>query len=110
MTATLLKEHRLPDAAVLADVLAEQVRVDLQEAIAQRGNAGLVVSGGRTPVRFFTRLAAQVLDWKSVGITLADERWVEVSAESSNERLVRQHLLTGNAAAAHFVGLENPAE
>ncbi len=110
MTATLLNEHRFPDAAALADVLSEQIRVDLHEAIAQRGNASLVVSGGRTPVRLFTRLRSQVLDWKNVWITLADERWVDVSSQDSNDHLVRQHLLVDRAAAAHFVGLKNPAD
>lgn len=110
MTATLLNEHRLPGPAALADVLAEQVRVDLQEAIVQRGAASLVVSGGRTPARFFERLRGQPLDWSKVWITLADERWVDVSLEASNEHLVRRQLLTDGAAAAHFVGLKNPAD
>jgi 6-phosphogluconolactonase len=44
-----------------------------------------------------------------VWITLSDERWVEVTSESSNERLVRDNLLTDLAATARFVGLKNPA-
>jgi 6-phosphogluconolactonase len=42
-------------------------------------------------------------------VTLADERWVETTADASNERFVRENLLAGPAAAAHFVGLKNPA-
>jgi 6-phosphogluconolactonase len=110
MTATLLNEHRFPDAAALADVLAEQIKVDLHEAITQRGSASLVVSGGRTPLQLFAQLRSQTLDWKNVWITLADERWVDVSSEASNEHLVRQHLLVGAAADARFVGLKNPAD
>jgi 6-phosphogluconolactonase len=110
MTATLVNEHRFPDSAALAGVLAEQIRVDLHEAIAARGNASLVVSGGRTPLRLFERLRAQVLQWPQIWITLADERWVDVSSEASNEQLVRKHLLLEQAANAHFVGLKNPAD
>ena len=110
MTATLLNEHRFADATALAGVLAEQIKVDLQEAIAQRGSASLVVSGGRTPLPLFAQLRSQVLDWKNVWITLADERWVDVSSDTSNEHLVRQHLLVDRAASAHFVGLKNPAD
>jgi 6-phosphogluconolactonase len=110
MTTSLLNEHRFNDAAALTAVLAEQIRVDLHEAIAQRGSASLVVSGGRTPVRLFEQLRRQVLEWQKVWITLADERWVDVSSEASNEHLVRHHLLLEHAASAHFVGLKNPAD
>jgi 6-phosphogluconolactonase len=110
MTAILRNEHRFPDAAALANVLAEQIRVDLHEAIEQRGVASLVVSGGRSPTRLFTQLRAQALDWSKVWVTLADERWVDVSSDTSNEQLVRRHLLLERAAPAHFVGLKNPAD
>jgi 6-phosphogluconolactonase len=69
----------------------------------------MIVSGGRTPVRLFEHLREEKLDWAQVWITLADERWVETSSAESNERLVRDHLLVGPAAAARFVGLKNPA-
>lgn len=110
MTASMLHEHRFPDAAALANVLAEQIRVDLHEAIQTRGAAGLVVSGGRTPTRLFAQLRGQALDWSKVWVTLADERWVDVSSEASNEQLVRRHLLVERASEAHFIPLKNPAE
>jgi 6-phosphogluconolactonase len=110
MSATLVNEHRFPDAPALAGVLAEQIRVDLHEAVVQRDSASLVVSGGRTPLRLFEQLRSKVLQWRDVWITLADERWVDVSSDASNEHLVRQHLLLDQAAGAHFVGLKNPAD
>lgn len=102
-------EHRFPDETVLVQTLATEIRVDLQEAIAARGKASLVVSGGRTPLRLFEQLAQERLDWTKVWITLADERWVDVADEHSNERLVRTTLLQGQAAQAHFVSLKNTA-
>jgi len=44
-----------------------------------------------------------------VCVALADERWVEPTDESSNEKLVRDVLLRGPAAAARFSGLKNAA-
>lgn len=40
-------------------------------------------------------------------VTLADERWINADDPSSNERLVRENLLCGAAAAANFVPLKN---
>ena len=109
MPARWVHEHRFPDSTALAHALAGEIRVDLDEAIAARKAASLVVSGGRTPLRLFKQLRTETLSWSKVWITLADERWVESTAESSNERLVREELLLDQASAAHFVGLKNPA-
>jgi len=102
-------EHRFPDAVALSHALSGEIKVDLEEAIQVRGAASLVVSGGRTPLRLFEQLREEKVDWQHVWVTLADERWVETSNPASNERLVREHLLTGAAANARFVGLKNPA-
>ena len=109
MPSSWVHEHRFPDSTALVHALSGEIKVDLEEAIATRGAASLVVSGGKTPIRLFQQLRAEQLDWSKVWITLADERWVETNADASNERLVREHLLAGCAAAAHFVGLKNPA-
>jgi 6-phosphogluconolactonase len=102
-------EHRFPDSLALAHALSGEIEVDLNEAIAARGAASLVVSGGRTPRRLYEQLRTEKIDWNKVWVTLADERWVDTTSEQSNERLVRETLLTGAAAAARFVGLKNPA-
>lgn len=102
-------EHRFPDAVALSHALAGEIKVDLEEAIAVRGVASLVVSGGRTPVRLFGQLRTEKMDWARVWITLADERWVDTSDAASNEGVVRRHLLADAAASARFVGLKNPA-
>jgi 6-phosphogluconolactonase len=109
MPSRWVHEHRFPDSTALAHALAGEIKVDLEEAVAARKAASLVVSGGRTPLRLYQQLRTEKIDWKNIWITLADERWVETTVEASNERLVREHLLTGPAAAARFVGLKNPA-
>ncbi len=65
--------------------------------------ANLVVSGGTTPVDCFRALAVMPLAWAKVGVYLSDERWIEPASSDSNERLAREHLLTGTAAAARLV-------
>ena len=104
-----VKEHRFPNALALEHALVGEIRVDLEEAIEARGVASLVVSGGRTPANLFHLLGAEPIDWSRVWVTLADERWVDPSAAGSNERMVREALLAGPAAKAHFVGLKNPS-
>ena len=102
-------EHRFPDAVALSHALSGEIKVDLEEAIQARGSASLILSGGRTPILLFEQLRDEKVDWQNIWVTLADERWVETNNAASNERLIREHLLTGPAAAAHFVGLKNPA-
>ena len=92
-------------AEQLAQALAVRVADALRQAIASRGKATLVVSGGRSPVPFFEALAQQVLPWAQVLVSLADERWVPVNHAGSNEALVRRHLLRGPAAEARFLSL-----
>ncbi|RTE86282.1 MULTISPECIES: 6-phosphogluconolactonase [Gammaproteobacteria] len=87
----------------LADQLTRQVCRKLEEAIKERGSATLVVSGGSTPVPFFQRLSVQMLPWDKITILLADERWVDVNNEASNEKLVRENLLQHRAASAKFI-------
>lgn len=97
------------DSQHLAQALAENVAGALRTAIDSHGHATLVVSGGRSPIAFFKALAQQDLPWAKVLVSLADERWVPVGHEDSNEALVREHLLQGPAAEARLLGLYHSA-
>src|ERR1700733_8102570 len=100
---------KFSDIEVLSRALADQIAASLKTAIAARGLASLVVSGGKSPTKLFEMLRTQELDWSRVCIALADERWVDPSDPASNEKLVRDVLLKGSAAAARFLGLKNGA-
>jgi 6-phosphogluconolactonase len=89
----------------LAKGLAEWTAERLRDAIAARGVALLVVSGGKSPARFFEILSNVDLDWTRVAITLADERRVADDSPRSNARLVREKLLRNRAEAASFTPL-----
>lgn len=109
-TSILDNTQSYTTAPMLVDALAPDIAHRLSQAVHQRGQASLVVSGGRTPVPLFEALAAQNAPWSSISVTLADERWVPTDSADSNERLVRKHLLRGPAADARFVGLYNGAD
>ena len=81
--------QQFPDSQTLNAAFAEQISAQLQDAIAARGEAVLVVSGGRTPLPLFQTLANADLDWSKVTITLADDRFLPDDAPDSNERLVK---------------------
>ena len=104
-----VQERRFSSSSAAAQALAEAIAGALASAIDVRERASLVVSGGRSPIGFFQCLRDAELAWSRVWITLADERWVPDDHPDSNAALVRQHLLQGAAAAAHFVPLWNGA-
>lgn len=85
--------------------MAADIATELDSAVQQRGQATLIVSGGRSPIAFFQALSGAMLDWSKITVSLADERWVPSDHTDSNARLVREHLLQGPAAAARFVPL-----
>lgn len=105
-----VQQHLYADAAQCAQGLAQAVAESLRESLRRRTAASLIVSGGRTPLPFFEALARQDLPWSKVVVSLADDRWVPADHADSNERLVRQHLLQGPAAAARFVPLVDAAQ
>lgn len=104
------RENVFSNSQALIEALADSIAADLHHAVETRGQASLVVSGGHTPVPLFKELSLEPVPWPSVWVTLADERWVPPDSPDSNEALVRQSLLTGPAAHAHFVGLKNASQ
>jgi 6-phosphogluconolactonase len=89
----------------LAAAFAEWSAALLQEAVAARGEATYVVSGGNTPKLYFAALSQHDIDWSRVNITLADDRRVPDDSARSNAKLVRESLLQNYAAAARFAPL-----
>jgi 6-phosphogluconolactonase len=92
-------EHAGTTPAALATHIASVLR----KAIAERGQASLAVSGGKSPIALFEALRSQPLDWSKVTLILVDERVVPHDHTDSNTALVRRHLMQDAAAAARFV-------
>ena len=93
-------EHIFATGAEAASDIAARIATILSDAIAARGVATIAVSGGRSPRPVLEALSKVPLDWTRLIVTLVDERWVEPVSADSNERLVRETLLQGPAAAA----------
>jgi 6-phosphogluconolactonase len=75
--------------------------------VLERGRATFIATGGKTPETTYDILARANLTWDKITITLTDERWVDAHGPDSNERMVRDRLLTERAAAATFVPLKS---
>lgn len=101
-----VKFHIQPTPEALAEAAASRIAELLSAAVAARGRASLVATGGSTPGPVYDRLARTPLDWNRVAVTLSDERWVDPRSPDSNERLVRERLLQHAAAAARFIPLK----
>lgn len=105
MMSASVEWYEFAAPSLLAAAIADVVSSDLRQAIDERGQAILAVSGGSTPATFFRALARKPLQWDAITVTLVDERFVPPSSERSNERLVRENLLQADASNAQFFGL-----
>ena len=102
--------HLFSDRAAQARALADHAADALRAALADSDEVTLLVSGGRSPAQFFECLASCSLEWERVWVMPVDERTSPPEPESCNEWLIRGTLLTGQAARARFVPLDQPME
>lgn len=105
-----MKESIFETREALVEQFAATISQILSAAIAEKGAASILVSGGSTPLPLFKALSDTDLDWSKVTISLADERWVAPDDAASNEKLVRENLLQNLAAAASFIGMKTDAD
>lgn len=107
MTNKNIHFHSFKNGIELRDKLCNAITVQLQNAIRKKGKASLLVSGGNTPKPLFAMLSKSDILWEKVSVGLCDERWVSPLHADSNEKLVRDTLLQGNAKMAKFIGMYN---
>ncbi len=98
------------DAQSLAENLAGELVVGINEAIAQKGDAVIALSGGSTPKPLFRALAEHAIDWSKVIITLVDERCVPETHALSNAAFLKDNLLKLLPIEPRFVPLYRPAQ
>lgn len=82
----------------------------LTRGVEKQGRASFVVPGGTTPAPMFAKLSKMSLDWHNILVAPSDERWLEVTHEQSNQRLIETNLLLNHAAKARLMPLKNEAE
>ncbi|WP_340644983.1 6-phosphogluconolactonase [Phenylobacterium sp.] len=98
-----------PDETTLAAAAAEATVTALDAGLKARGQASLIGTGGRSPAPVYDALRDAELDWARVTVGLSDDRFLPPASPDSNERLVRERLLQGRAAAAAFLPLYSSA-
>lgn len=97
--------HAYPDQEMMMLRVAQRISSELGQTLRSEGRATLSVPGGSTPGPVFDTLSGTDLDWGKVAVVLNDERWVPEDNPRSNTALLRQRLLSGNAAAATLLPL-----
>ncbi len=97
--------HTFGESSELVLKLSQAICKLLRNTIEKNGKASLVVSGGNTPKKLFTKLSLCDIAWDKVVISLCDERWVDNGSDDSNEKLVKTYLLKNYAKKANFIGM-----
>ena len=89
----------LADKVVLGRRAAEYVCASLEQAVARRGGAHLMLTGGSTAAILHRALASAPfrdrIDWDHVDLWWGDDRFVPFGDTDSNVRLARETLLRG---------------
>ncbi|MCG7518150.1 6-phosphogluconolactonase [Ruegeria sp. Ofav3-42] len=100
-----MKIQEYADRDMLAIDVANALAGELESALLHHDMVSLAVPGGTTPGPVFDGLCAADLEWDRVRVLPTDERCVPGDSERSNERLIRERLLTNRASVAEYVPL-----
>jgi 6-phosphogluconolactonase len=101
------------DGAAVAAAAAALVGAELEAAVAVRGRATLAVSGGRTPLTAFARLATLPLPWSAIDVLQVDERCAPAGhADRNSVQLARAFgpLAAAHADRFHWLPLDDTAD
>jgi 6-phosphogluconolactonase len=89
----------VPDADILAATVASRLVAKIVDAQAERGSAGVVLTGGRIAGKVLHTLkdlpAAAAIDWSRVDLWWGDERFLPAGHPDRNETQARVALLDG---------------
>lgn len=103
-----MKIQEYADRDMLAIDVANALAGELEAALLHNETVALAVPGGTTPGPVFDVLCAADLEWDRVRVMPTDERCVPADSDRSNERLIRERLLTNRASVAQYVPLFVP--
>jgi 6-phosphogluconolactonase len=108
-----LDDHRIvvaPEA--LPEIAARHIAKVIEQAVADRGRASVMLAGGSTPRAVHRQLALiQGLPWEKVEIYFGDERAVPPGDSQSNYRMACESLLDAvpiSPAQVHRMSAERP--
>ncbi|MCL1598651.1 MAG: 6-phosphogluconolactonase, partial [Actinomycetia bacterium] len=81
------------DARSLASRAADIVQSEVESGT----RVALGLAGGSTPRATYEALASRDIDWSKTAAWLTDERWVPPMHPDSNQRMVREALVTSSS-------------
>ncbi|PAX09545.1 6-phosphogluconolactonase [Sphingomonas lenta] len=91
------------DAKEMAEAVAGDVQFIIESAIDARGAAVVALSGGKTPIPIYDKLARAKLDWKRVTIVPVDERIVPLGDPLSNVTMIGKAFIPKGARVIPIV-------
>lgn len=91
------------DAEEMAEAVAGDIGFIIESAIDARGGCVVALSGGKTPVPIYAKLAQAKLDWKRVTIVPTDERIVPLGDPLSNVTMIAKTFLPKGARVMPIV-------
>jgi 6-phosphogluconolactonase len=87
----------VPDADILASAVAARLVVKIIDAQAERGWAGVVLTGGRVAAKVLRAVkelpASDAVDWSRIDLWWGDERFLPAGHPDRNETQAREALL-----------------
>ena len=91
------------DAEEMAAAVAGDIQFIIESAIDARGGAVIALSGGKTPIPIYAKLATAKLDWKRVTIVPTDERVVPLGDPLSNVTMIAKAFIPKGARVMPIV-------
>jgi len=106
-----MKVEVFTDADLVAKEAAALVAAEAREAVAERGNFVMAVSGGRTPWLMLRALTREDVPWEGVHVVQVDERIAPAGDTDRNLTHLRESLLIEgslNPEHIHAMPVETP--
>lgn len=82
-----------PDADALVAATGDRLAATIAAAIAARGRAVIVLTGGGTGIGLLKHLGSHPIDWARVHLFFGDDRYVPIDDDERNEKQAREALL-----------------
>ena len=98
------------DAAEMAEAVAGDIGFVIESAIDARGACVIALSGGKTPIPIYAKLAAAKIDWKRVTIVPVDERIVPLGDPLSNVTMIGKAFIPKGARVIPIVPQASPSQ
>jgi 6-phosphogluconolactonase len=81
------------DPATLVTAAGDRLASTIAAAVAARGRAVIVLTGGGTGIGLLKRLGSHPIDWARVHLFFGDDRYVPIDDDERNEKQAREALL-----------------